>query len=230
MMGRLKVWHAAWSLAVLAPGAFAAGVASCPAIPVPAGAALQSVASDMVVNGMPMSIRMMDTAQTPKQVLDFYRAAWPNLPGQLGNVEDRVAPWDVISTRKDDCFYTVQVQTAKRGTIALLGVSRAVDQPATAGAGFPAMAGSKVLSDLGSQDQGKSGRLLVLSNQFSGSGNATFYRDQMRSAGWVLVKQSTPKAGQTQTIVMVFRRGASWADFSIDQGAGATAIVANINE
>ena len=233
-MGRIHVrlwaWSAAWLTAILAPGALAAGVASCAPMPVPASGTLQSVAEEMVVNGLPMSIRVMNTAQTPQQVLAFYRAAWPNRPGQQVNVEDRIAPWDVISTRKDGCFYSVQVQQGKRGTIALLGVSRSVDTPAVAGADFPAMAGTRVINDMRSDDLGKVGRLLILSNQFSGSGNATFYRDQMRSSGWTLVKESTPKRGNPQAIVQVFRRGGSWADVSINQGPRGTAVVVNIND
>ena len=229
-MARVKICLGAWMAAVMAPGALAAGVAACAPMPVPPSGALQSVAQDMVVNGLPMSIRIMNTVQTPAQVLAFYRAAWPNRPGQVGNVEDHVDPWDVISTRRDDCFYSVQVQPGRRGAIGLLGVSRSAGAPGSAGADFPAMAGTQVVNDMRSQDLGKAGRLLVLSNHFSGSGNATFYRDQMRSSGWTLVQESTPRRGNAQAIVQVFRRGGSWTDLSINQGLRATAVVVNINE
>lgn len=217
-------------LGVLAnPAVQAAGIA-CPAIPVPPMGALQSVGQDMVVNGVPMAIQVLASKQAPEQVLAFYRKKWPARGDQPGNIEYDLAPWKVIAAQQGDCFYTVQVQPAGAGTTALLGVSRKTDTVVTPGADFPMMAGTRVRNDYRSADDGRQGRILVASNQYSPAGNADFYREHMASAGWELLRKQAPDPARPTAQVLVFRRGASWAEVTINRGASATDLVININD
>jgi len=205
-----------------------AAAPACPAIPLAPGSSLRSVGQDMVVNGVSMSIRLLASEQAPDALLAFYRQKWAGTAGKPGNIEYELAPWKVIASGREGCFYTVQVQGAGRGSTALLGVSRG---PAVAapGAGFPMMAGSKVRNDYQSEDSGKNGRLLVFSNRFSSGGNADFYRGQLAREGWSLMREQSP-AGHAHARVLVFRRSASWLEMVIKQGPAATELVVNIND
>lgn len=221
---------AAFLLVAAAPDR--AALSDCAPIPVAPGGTLQSVAQDLGVNGIPMAIQLYKSTMTPAQLLAFYRRQWAGQGARPGNIEYDVAPWKVIAAARDGCFYTVQTQAgaAGRGSTALLGVSRAAGGGAAPGADFPQMAGSTVRNDYASDDSGKRGRLLVLSNHYSSNGNATFYRDQLARAGWTLVRQQAPVAGRAQALVLTFRRRGGWLDMTINQEAAATVLVVNIND
>lgn len=213
----------------LSGGAHAARI-DCETIPVPSPGTLQSVGQEMDVNGVPMTIQLFASKQAPEQVLAFYRQKWPARGDKPGNIEYDVVPWKVIAAQRGQCFYTVQVQAAGAGTTALLGVSRPATTTAVAGAGFPLMSGSKVQSDLHSTDDGREGRILVASNQYSPTGNADFYREQLTRAGWELLRKQAPDPARPQAQVLVFRRGASWAEVTINRGPAATNLVINVND
>lgn len=210
-----------------------ASIRDCPIPPVPPKAVLQTVADDLRINGSDMRIWQLKLNQLPSKVMDFYRAAWTGADGKPVYIEYPLDSWNVIASNKTNCFYTVQIQAdGKSGALALLGVgasNKAVD-PKPLGPDWPQMTGSKVINDLRSNDSGRNGRLLVISNNFSSGGNALFYREQLTRAGWTPVQDGNPNPKKPDSYVMQWRRGAAWLDITIEQRNGTSIVVANINE
>lgn len=217
--------------AVVGTAAFAQEKAvPCPEFPVPHVGEVQWVAENMRMNGMPMQIKELTTEQTPQQVLAFYKQRWSDAPPYFHEYE--VSGMPAIATLRKGCFYTVQVMAHGRGAKALLGVSTQPEggPPKTPGAGFPNMAGSRVLNDVDHYDAGKTGRTILLTNAYSPDANLNFYRRAMADDGWSTIMNRSVQGTRGVSHVLVMKRGYHEANLTIAPGkAGASGANAGTN-
>ncbi|HZQ74536.1 MAG TPA: hypothetical protein VFB08_16590 [Burkholderiales bacterium] len=199
----------------------------CRAFPTPDGAKLLYVASDMVLNGVPMSIKEMRTKDAPEAVLAFYRREWGSR--KPGSFETPTQDWRTIATFEGRCYYTVQVRAAGSGTYALLGVSRKPDvRPQAPGAGFPMPMGSRVFNDLASHDGPKSGRTVMLGNAQAPQQNVQFYRETFERQGWVSLVDKQVETEKGPAHMMLWKRGLEEASLTVQRVGNRTMVVANL--
>jgi hypothetical protein len=195
--------------------------------PVPPGASLIAVADSMEFQGIPLKIRKFEVEMPVEGVLNFYRNAWK---GRV--VEDDMPPWKIISTRDGDDFFTVQVQAGGRNMAwGYLGIS---DLPKRVESGwsvqtksdFPMMSGSQVINNFAHHDIGRRGRTIFITNKFSITGNAEYYRNHYTGQGWTPVMDQSPDQGGSQAFL--FKRGDQTVSMTINQGEeGVTNIIVN---
>lgn len=199
----------------------------CRAFPTPDGAKLLYVASDMLMNGVPMSIKEMRTKDAPDAVLAFYRRTWG--ARKPGSFETPTPGWRTIATFEGPCYYTVQVRAERGGTYALLGVTRKPSvRPQAPGTGFPMPPGSKVYNDLTHRDGPKTARTVLLTNGRAPRQNVQFYRETLAQEGWVSLvdRQVTSEKGPAH--MMLWRRGLEEASITVQRVGNATTVVANM--
>ena len=199
----------------------------CRAFPTPYGAKLLYVASDMLVNGVPMSIKEMRTRDAPDAVLAFYRREWGTR--KPGSFEMPTPGWRTIATFEGPCYYTVQVRAQDNGTYALLGVSRRPNvRPQAPGTGFPMPVGSRVYNDLTHRDGPKTARTVLLANARAPQQNVQFYRETFEQDGWVSLvdRQVTTEKGPAH--MMLWRRGLEEASITVQRVGNSTTVVANM--
>lgn len=198
----------------------------CPEFPTPHVGQLQWVAENMRLNGVPMQIKELTTDQTPQQVLAFYKRRWSDAPPYFHEYEVSGTP--AIATLRNGCFYTVQVMAHGRGAKALLGISTKPDGgPSKApGAGFPNMAGSQVLNDIDHFDAGKTGRTILLKNEYSPDANLNFYRRALADDGWKAVIDRSVGGAKGVSHVLVMKRGYHEANLTISPGQAGTSVLA----
>jgi hypothetical protein len=202
----------------------------CPVFPLP-DARLNWIAPSIAFNGLPMQIREFDSKETPKSILDFYRREWRASKTHPGSIEYPLDEWQVIATRREKCFYTVQVKaTGKDGSAGLLGMSRLPDpsQMREVGKHFPMMTGSQVVNDIDHFDPGKRGRTLFFTNEFSPDANADFYRRVLGGEGWAIVAGNAMPAGNRNVYTMTLRRGAAETSMSIARTGELTSVLVNM--
>lgn len=216
---------------MLAAGICASAIAEeravpCPEFPTPHVGQLLWVAENMRMNGIPMQIKELTTDQTPQQVLAFYKRRWSDAPPFFHEYE--VNGMQAIATLRNGCFYTVQVKADGRGAKALLGVSTKPDggQVKTPGAGFPNMAGSKVLNDIDHYDAGKTGRTILLMNAYSPDANLNFYRRTLADNGWSAITDRQVQGSKGISHVLVLKRGYHEANVTISPGKTGTSVLA----
>ena len=199
----------------------------CRAFPTPGGARLLYVASDMLLNGVPMSIKEMRTKETPDAVLAFYRREWGSRkPGLFENVAQG---WRTIATLEGRCYYTVQVRPDGGGTYALLGVTRRPDvRPQAPGAGFPMPMGSKVYNDMTHRDGPKTARTVLLANAQAPQQNVRFYRDMFEHEGWVSLVDRQVQTEKGPAHMMLWKRGLEEASVTVQRVGNSTTVVANM--
>jgi len=200
---------------------------SCRALPTPDGAKVLYVADDMVLNGVPMSIKEMRTKDAPDAVLAFYRREWGSR--KPGSFETPTQGWRTIATYEGRCYYTVQVRAQGSGTYALLGVSRKPDvRPQAPGAGFPMPLGSKVFNDLTHHDGPKSARTVMLGNAQAPAQNVRFYRDMFERDGWVSLADRQVETEKGPAHMMLWKRGLEEASVTVQRVGNRTMVVANM--
>jgi len=204
--------------------------AACPEIPTPQNLNPQSIGQQIEMNGMLLTISRAETLLSALQIQQFYSARWNQSQASNDYTEYDMHPWHVIAHQHANCMMTIQTKALGTKTEVLLAVGTKVAISNNAGANFPMMAGSSKLSDMKSNDQGKAGRMLVFNNPYTATGNADFYNTKLQDLGWVKLFQSTPVARDQQSIVMSFRRGAEWAEITLNYADGKTTVVANLNE
>lgn len=183
-------------------------LAACPDFPVPDKARLQVVAEQMSVSNVPMKILHLEIALPPAVILAFYRTKWAATASIPAAIEYTLGPWQVIATRRGNCFYTAQLKPlGADGTEGLLGVSAPPPESGVVKDAVPMLPGSTVLNDLGHNDSGKTARTVLLQNQFSTATNADFYQRNLTDQGWQVVNRYHMDQPGRYGDVIVLRNG-----------------------
>jgi hypothetical protein len=185
----------------------------------------QSVAENMVMNGVPMTVRQMRSDKKLADLIAFYRGAWTQT-GQPAPLEYPLAPWQVIAVARGKCFYTFQVQPQGSGATGLLAISHAPSGVKAAPSGrFPMPGGSNVINDIAHNDLGKTGRTVFLQNGLSLEGNAVFYRDNMVDQGWSVLAEKRVNTPRGPGIVLDLSRQLEQGQLTISRGDGRSYVL-----
>ncbi|MCP3671730.1 MAG: hypothetical protein GY814_15130 [Gammaproteobacteria bacterium] len=197
--------------------------------PAPPRSAVGSVTSSTTTFGMELSIRKFESFSSIEEIMEFYQDLW----GDGAYAESNLSPWKMISSRQDDQLLNMQVQYGgSRDTWGYLSIS---DLPGKLdsgkyqfrkGDGFPKMAGSEVINDQLNQDLGKTGRTILLYNDFSPSSNAAFYKNHYKNKGWETVMNEAT-ATRDDGYALHFRHGSDTVTVTVNEFNGKTSVVAN---
>lgn len=183
-------------------------LAACPEFPVPDKAKVQVVAQQMSIGNVPMRILHLEIAMPPAVILAYYRAKWAATAAIPAAVEYPLGPWQVIATRRGNCFYTAQLKPlGSNGTEGLLGVTAPPPKTAVARDAVPMLPGSNVVNDIGHNDSGKTARTVLLTNQFSTLTNADFYQRNLTDQGWQVINRYHMDEPGRNGDVIVLRNG-----------------------
>ena len=183
-------------------------LSACPDFPVPDKAKVQVVAEQMSVGNVPMKILHLEIAMPPAVILAYYRAKWAATTAIPAPVEYSLGPWQVVATRRSNCFYTAQLKPlGSDGTEGLLGVTAPPPKSVVAKEAVPMLPGSNVVNDIGHNDSGKTARTVLLSNQFSTLTNADFYQRNLTDQGWQIINRYHLDDPGRNGDVIVLRKG-----------------------
>jgi hypothetical protein len=189
---------------------------------------LQSVASEMGFNDIPMTIRRFESSEeTPEAILNFYRAKWAATAQVRGPAEYPLGPWQVIATLREPCFYTVQVKALGKGSEGLLGVSAPPSEKPIVKEAVPMLPGTRVVNDLAHNDAGKTARTLLLKNGFSSETNADFYRKNFGEQGWQVLSQQRGSDKDMRGDVLIMKKGVREVSVTATQSGKESTVVVN---
>ena len=202
-----------------------------PKFPTPPNSNITVISDKMVVNGIPMNIKLFASKESAGEILDYYRRVWPEgTKKQPGYTETgALAPWRILTRVEDGYLMTVQVKPAEnnKGSSGYLAISK-LPQPDKApdlGKDFPKMRGTHVVNDIQSKDLAKRGRTIMMMNQASVNTNANFYKNYYENLGWASEMDKTVSGGQTHSLR--FRDGNQSVSIVIHAGQ-RTSITAQI--
>ena len=184
-------------------------VVHCKTAPVPPGSSLSLVASQIVINGLPMAIVAAHSALSPPAFLQFYAKAWTAPDGRPVYIRYPLGPWQVIAHAEGGCFYTVQVQAAGSGSGALIGVSMPKSGSNNAMVLDVAAPGdARVLTHMVSEDGGKQGNTWLLYTANPTAAIMRFYARTLRQQGWAQIMQRQ-QPGKPAVATAMYQKGAA---------------------
>jgi len=201
--------------------------ANCANPPLPNGVTPQYVGKNIQVNGLSLDIIRYTSEIDNDQLHKFYERVWNN-DSNLDNdhfSEYNLNTWQVIAYKTVGCLFTVQMKKLTSGKTETLIALNSGSKIQKTNPDFPMMSGSKVISDMSSNDSGRLSRLLVFTNSYSPKGNLSYYQNKLSALGWGQVLK--PK-NLNDNIAASFRKESKWVDLTITNSNGQTQLVANI--
>jgi hypothetical protein len=208
-----KTWRAALVACLLANAVGAWAATAWPQLETPAGARVQAVAPDAVINGNHSRILRIDTRDSAEAILAFYRARF----GEK-RVENRVQGAQVIAAREGGFFHTVQVKTNAAGRAEITVITTALSEGLQTSAVVSDTehclpADSTVLQTLESNDGGVRAVTVTAANSHDVKTNKHHLRSALQGRGFRIVNE--------EPITQAGRAGSSmWL-----KGAGEEAMV-----
>ena len=154
-------------LAFMAPGNFALAQASWPTIALPKDVRAFDIGEQLTINGLPMRMQGFVSARNPVQLAEWFRQ-------RMGKplVENTLANKLILGRAQGEYYLTVQLEPAATGTRGIAAVShlkaaydgRAENRASTEHWLSRLPAGSKLLSQMSSEDAGKASTYLLVVN------------------------------------------------------------------
>lgn len=195
--------------------------AAWPGVATPEGVSMTSVARHMTLNGMPMRIDVFSSRKTAAELLDFYRHEWG-----AQHVENTIRGTTVIGRVQDEFYITVQIKPAANGAQGVIAVTRMKTLAQVQSSGFHLPPGSRILSDMESEDFGKTSRHLVFTNTYSLDVNRDRLVDLMKEKGLSLERVGKPQEADGDALF--FRGKNKEAIAVVARKSGQTSVVLNI--
>lgn len=201
-----------------------------PSIEAPPKATVQWVGQDMKLNGVPLRIQQFTSNVGMTELMNYYRAIWGS-QAERKSVENALGKWHVIGKQQGDYYLSVQVKPAGlTKSTGYLTVSKlpGTDHIIRSGGQFPLMAGTRIQSELESNDPGQKAKTLTLLNTYSVTSNADFYKDKLAAQGWILDPHYGGSQQDGKAYALFFRLENEEATLILSKVAAGTLTVANI--
>lgn len=149
-----------------------------PSIEAPPKATVQWVGQDMKLNGVPLRIQQFTSNVGLAEIMNYYRTMWGS-QAEKKSVENALGKWQVIGKQQGNYYLSVQAEpiglTKSRGYLTVSKLPGA-DHTVRSGGQLPLMAGSRIQSELESNDPGQKAKTLTSLNTYSVASNADFYK------------------------------------------------------
>lgn len=226
------IWSLLWSL-VLGLSSDALGAAPVwPALSLPDQISIFPIAEQFTAEGMPMHLQGFVSALTPARLA-------PALRHTLGQplVEQNSASALVLGRARGDFYLTVKLEssgTGSRGWIAMAQVNHPEQHQQDAHASRAELLarlpdGSRIVSDLSSNDDGKLARHILVSNHASAASNVETVKSMLQADGLQLEYDTQNAAPHAQGRILFFKSKDKEAMASVRQDqAGNSLLIVNI--
>ena len=194
---------------------------------------VQAVGLDMLINGVPTSVRALDFAGTADEVSSAFREFWTqeDVPAKGIRGPDGL----VLSALDGACLYVLTIPDAQegaptKGTLSVMQISRQKASHAIAGSAIPLPEGTTI-SDVESRDPGQAGRTWLIQMSGNASDNARRYANQLAQQGWSTVAQAPAfqldGSGRVLGSALAMQRGNDRLDAIFTARNGQTEAVIN---
>lgn len=203
-----------WRLAGLCLLASAVGVAGACPQDVPAGLQGEPVGQELVVNGLPMTVRQVQGRGVSAELLDRMAREWQQAGYEVKR--SRAGHWDVLAARSEECLATLQL-IDRQGMFGYFGVSRPQKArgwlPKDLGIALPG--GVQLNSVVTGTDGGRRGHTIGFSSATRGIDDLDqYFLRQLGAKGWEGVSSHEVRSGAAQRARIVSARRAG-AEFSL---------------
>ncbi|MGY0505795.1 hypothetical protein [Luteimonas sp. e5] len=172
-------------------------------VPLPEGARVQWVSSDMRYNGLQMQAYRVRLQQPLAEVLDFYRR-------RRGDklVENRIGKKTVLGYMQGSHFVTVELSALAGRTEGQIGIMKMpARQPRPAGQGFEKPGDTRVYEEIVYRDIAGHPATLRMGNRLSPYQNQQFYRRKYLREGYADASAGARCSVSSETCVAHYQKG-----------------------
>lgn len=161
-------------------GAASMAAPACPE-KLPSGMSAATVAESLVVNGLPLSILQVKSAEPVEQLLQRIEKDWT--AAGYAVKRNQAEGWKVLSALSERCLTTLQL-AERDGAFGYLAVNR-LGQPFKTGLpAAPMPRGARLLSTVLSDDDGRKGSTSMISSTQSVQELTEFYKRRLAAENW----------------------------------------------
>lgn len=184
--------------------------AALPDIGAPPQGQVQWVARSMRMNGIPMTLKVIQTRLSPSDLFTFYESS---MRGQAGNEFRRwtTGEWQLLSIRSSHYYATVQVRPVIAGSEGTISVTMPPEQAKPKlSSEFPRPPTTRIVSLQEYDDVGMESEHISLSSRRAVTMEARAFQQELTRAGWRITKQ---QAGRDvgRSVVIEAQHGAQQA-------------------
>lgn len=158
-----------------------------PDIPVPSGSNWSWVGRQMVVDGVPMSVKTFEYKGAEAQLIAHFENAWKT-QGHGAYRRNQIGPKQTLSYETPDFYTTVQYQIEGSVIAGSISVSPHLNQAFKQKKSYiSAPIGAKLMSHVESNDLGRYSETQIFVSNKNVSFNADLIDGEMKNAGWVAI-------------------------------------------
>lgn len=184
--------------------------ASLPDIGPPPQGEVRWIARSMRFNGMPMTLKVVQTRLSPTDLFTFYEASMRGQPGKEFR-RSTMGEWQLLSIKSPRYYATLQVRpviAGSEGTIAVtLSPGRASPKLSSE---FPRPLTTRIVSLQEYDDAGIESEHIRLSSRRAVTAEARAFQQELERAGWQIRKQQATRAA-SRGVVIEAQHGAQQA-------------------
>ena len=214
-----------------AAGAASAATTPWPEVPDPPKSAVEWVARDSVINGLPSRISKFESQLSAAEVLAYYRAFWANSPTGKPR-ENKMGDWDTLSTLQGPFQIALQVQPkGKQGSVGVISVANFGEAKKDFyPKDMPRWQDAKVVQVMESDDGPKHSQYVVLASRESLDFNIRRSREEWQRRGFTLVRESKPDPANPSSWVASFDKDGASLDVTVarNERNRATTVTTNL--
>ncbi|MFT7722007.1 MAG: hypothetical protein QM788_04125 [Roseateles sp.] len=205
---------------------------ACAACPqdLPPGLKGEPVGQELVVNGLPMTVRQVQGRGVSAELLDQLARDWQQAGHEVKR--SRAGHWDVLAARSEQCLATLQL-IDRSGVFGYFGVSRPQKTQAwlPRDLGVPLPGGVQLNAAVTGLDGGRRGHTIGFSSARGIDDLDRYFLRQLSGAGWQGVSSHEVRSGAARRarIVSAQKSGAEFSLVLWEDGRTSRALL-NLSE
>lgn len=168
------------TLGALALSMLCLNAAACPQ-KVPAGLEASTVAEDLVIDNMQMSILLVHGREKKNEIMARLAKEWSDAGYKVKRNE--ASGWDVLSALSDSCMTTLQLGD-RPAAFGYLAVNKLKKSVRVARGDMPVPPGGRVMSAVDSNDDGRRGTIMAIESSMPLLAANEFYMRRLTEEKW----------------------------------------------
>jgi hypothetical protein len=192
-------------------GAVARLAAALPDIGPPPQGEVRWIARSMRMNGMPMTLKVIQTRLSPTELFSFYEAS---MRGQADTELRRstMGEWQLLSIKSADHYATIQVRPVIAGSEGTIAVTASPEQATQKlSSEFPRPLTTRIVGLQEYDDAGIESEHISFSSRRTVTMEARAFQQELERQGWQITKQQATRSLVGRGVVIEAQHGAQQA-------------------
>jgi hypothetical protein len=169
------------------------------------------IARSMRMNGMPMTLKVIQTRLSPTELFTFYEAGMRGQPGTELR-RSAMGEWQLLSVKSSDHYATIQVRPVIAGSEGTIIVTASPEQATQKlSSEFPRPLTTRIVGLQEYDDAGIESEHISFSSRRTVTMEARVFQQELERQGWQITKQQATRGLVGRGVVIEAQHGAQQA-------------------